>query len=138
MVGDYFDGVTVHGFVDTGGQFVTVDGPGAIDYTHLNGINDSGDISGMYGTGSLQGSFIATPTGNSAATASVRLSDLLSSQTANISMADLLPAVGGSGSPSAQSASLGGPVDQGVALGGRLAVPGLTDTPMSMWPTNSG
>ena len=61
VAGDYFDGNHWHGFIDTAGQMTFIDAPGASD-THIEGINDKGDISGYFtpASGGISQGFIAT------------------------------------------------------------------------------
>jgi hypothetical protein len=61
VAGDYFDGNHWHGFIDNAGQMTFIDAPGASD-THIEGINDKGDISGFFTpvSGGPPEGFIAT------------------------------------------------------------------------------
>jgi len=56
MVGYYADdSFLLHGFIDTGGKFVTIDVPDATN-TEAIGINAAGDVSGLYDvSGSVHG-----------------------------------------------------------------------------------
>jgi hypothetical protein len=47
IVGFYSDSTTGHAFVKSGGNYATVDVPGA-ELTYANGINDAGDVAGYY------------------------------------------------------------------------------------------
>ena len=53
----------MHGFVYAGGVFTTVDDPGGVGTTIVNGINDLGQLVGFYvdSNGNTDG-FVATPT----------------------------------------------------------------------------
>jgi hypothetical protein len=56
----YYPPMYVHGFLDTGGNFTTIDIPGATG-TSAQGINDSGEIVGVfYEPGEISG-YLATP-----------------------------------------------------------------------------
>jgi uncharacterized membrane protein len=48
IVGVYFDGVVLHGFVLRDGVFTTLNAPGSEGLTHPNGVNDAGDVVGAY------------------------------------------------------------------------------------------
>jgi hypothetical protein len=61
LVGGYFNGVTVHGFVYQKGKFQIVEPPGAND-SSISAINNNGLLVGSYTTpGSMYMAFIATP-----------------------------------------------------------------------------
>jgi len=47
IVGYYSDPIGVHAYVKSGGNYATVDVPGA-ELTYANGINDAGDVAGYY------------------------------------------------------------------------------------------
>ena len=47
IVGDFQDSTTMHGFLDVGGSFTTIDVPGARS-TSAQGINDAGQIVGYF------------------------------------------------------------------------------------------
>jgi hypothetical protein len=47
IVGSYLVGAVEHGFIDTGGQFLTLDDPAGFD-TSVAGINDRGQVVGSY------------------------------------------------------------------------------------------
>jgi hypothetical protein len=49
IVGSYTDATGIHGFLDSGGTFTTIDGPFA-SLTRASGINDSGEIVGFMQT----------------------------------------------------------------------------------------
>ncbi|MGC8638524.1 MAG: hypothetical protein ACP5XB_01455 [Isosphaeraceae bacterium] len=51
-----------HGFTKIGGQFQTIDVPGA-DFTILQDINDQGDLSGAYSVGGVRNGFVLTRAG---------------------------------------------------------------------------
>ncbi len=64
VVGVYTDGGGQnHGFVYTvsTGQFTSIDDPHGVGTTVVNGINDSGDLVGFYGTAPVNTGFVATP-----------------------------------------------------------------------------
>ena len=56
VVGVYFDGLALHGFLYDGTGFTTIDVPGAFS-TLLSGINNDGEIAGSYLVQNQQGDF---------------------------------------------------------------------------------
>jgi hypothetical protein len=127
-----------HGFIDDKGTFTTIDAPGA-SYTDIAAINAGGEVAGYYDDSTGVHGFTATPTGNLAACASVTVSDLLTSQGAQISKSDLLP--GSSLAISGQSAqgrgwSCLGNDPTGGSFGG-LAFAGMTDTTIQVMHSNN-
>jgi probable HAF family extracellular repeat protein len=64
VVGDYMDaaGLT-HGFLYTvsSNQFASIDDPGGVGTTIVNGINDHADLVGFYGTAPINRGFVALP-----------------------------------------------------------------------------
>jgi hypothetical protein len=63
VTGYFTDGNGVfHGFTKTGGQFQTIDVPGA-NYTALQGINNQGDVVGLYHVGEVRHGFVLTGNG---------------------------------------------------------------------------
>jgi probable HAF family extracellular repeat protein len=64
VVGAYMDnaGLT-HGFLYTvsSGQFASIDDPGGVGTTIVNGINDHADLVGFYGTAPINRGFVALP-----------------------------------------------------------------------------
>jgi hypothetical protein len=62
LVGYFNDSAGQHGFVDMGGQFTTLDAPGAVLGTRAAGINASGTIVGFYDdANAVAHGFVATP-----------------------------------------------------------------------------
>jgi hypothetical protein len=63
VVGLFFDSNGgLHGFTKTGTQYTTIDVPGA-DFTAPQGINNEGDISGVYSAGGVRHGFVLTRDG---------------------------------------------------------------------------
>jgi probable HAF family extracellular repeat protein len=60
IVEAFLDGTGAHGFLDSGGIFTAIDVPGAAE-TQAFGINDAGQIVGIFGTRTGQHGFLATP-----------------------------------------------------------------------------
>src|SRR6476660_5602330 len=50
IVGDYHNGSGIHGFLESGGTYTTLDAPTATLGTFARGINDAGQIVGSYRT----------------------------------------------------------------------------------------
>ena len=48
IVGDYHNGSGIHGFLESGGTYTTLDAPTATLGTFARGINDAGQIVGSY------------------------------------------------------------------------------------------
>jgi hypothetical protein len=59
IVGQYFDGSTFHGFVDTSGSFADIDPPGST-LTEAFGINSVGATVGAYSSGGTSHGFVDT------------------------------------------------------------------------------
>lgn len=82
IVGRYFDGNNLYGFVDNSGAFTTLSDPLGADGTSAFGINDAGTIVGYYaedspGTFNYVHGFIATPAAVPEASTTVSLGLLL-------------------------------------------------------------
>lgn len=59
ICGVYFDvSGNVHGFVKSSNSYTTLDYPGAIGGTYAEGINDSGEIVGLYSDGTIESGFL--------------------------------------------------------------------------------
>ncbi len=65
IVGFYYDSSNkVHGFIDIGGAFTTIDNPLGTNGTQLTGINDAGQIVGVYtDSGNVTHGFVASLNG---------------------------------------------------------------------------
>ena len=61
VVGEYTTGGQFHGYLLSGGIFITIDPPGSV-HTQAFGINDSGQVVGSYTLGPGGQGFLATPT----------------------------------------------------------------------------